>query len=357
MKTQSYPNHFNFRPQTIESIMEDRKMSIINEDVAFSVVSSDSYEPGPLSLKTEKLSPLHHQPQTDNMHNRNKEDCRRKLRQSILWILQNCIRETGHPNTLAHLVRRIDSALFESSQDLNEYTDTNTLEARVRAVLDQMTSQQTELKTTCGRILAKLMNHTDAWIFNAPVDPQTLGISDYFDIIEKPMDLGTIRSRLECDFYPDFNTFDRDISLTFNNCIRYNGVKSPVSGIARNFLALYKRECEKSKPDSKKRRLSYTKSIQTGLSDRHIRTRQQRLLLLFHGAKCSAAYGQCGMFRNCHLSQQLWKHVEKCQISSCMTPHCRSSKSVLRHYKKCKGRDGCLICKPLAETLVCTTIS
>lgn len=83
MKTQSFPNHFNFRPQTIESIMEDRKMSIINEDVAFSVVSSDSYEPGPLSLKTEKLSPLHHQPQTENMHNRNEEDCRRKLRQSM----------------------------------------------------------------------------------------------------------------------------------------------------------------------------------------------------------------------------------------------------------------------------------
>lgn len=83
METQSYPNHFNFIPQTIESIMEDRKMSIINEDVAFSVVSSDSYEPGPLSSKTEKHSPLHHQPHNENMHNQNEEDCRRKLRQSM----------------------------------------------------------------------------------------------------------------------------------------------------------------------------------------------------------------------------------------------------------------------------------
>lgn len=83
METQSYPNHFNFRPQTIESIMEDRKMSIINEDVAFSVVSSDSYERGPLSSKTQKHSPLHHQPHNENMHNQNEEDCRRKLRQSM----------------------------------------------------------------------------------------------------------------------------------------------------------------------------------------------------------------------------------------------------------------------------------
>ena len=32
-----------------------------------------------------------------------------------------------------------------------------------------------------------------AWPFYKPVDAQALGLHDYYDIIKKPMDLGTIR--------------------------------------------------------------------------------------------------------------------------------------------------------------------
>jgi hypothetical protein len=30
-------------------------------------------------------------------------------------------------------------------------------------------------------------------IFNAPVNPEKLGIPDYLDIVKKPMDFGTIK--------------------------------------------------------------------------------------------------------------------------------------------------------------------
>lgn len=35
------------------------------------------------------------------------------------------------------------------------------------------------------------------WVFNSPVDPDALGLPDYFEIIKHPMDLGTIRKGLE----------------------------------------------------------------------------------------------------------------------------------------------------------------
>jgi len=33
--------------------------------------------------------------------------------------------------------------------------------------------------------------------FRVPVDPQALGIPDYFDIIKKPMDMASIKRKLE----------------------------------------------------------------------------------------------------------------------------------------------------------------
>lgn len=34
-----------------------------------------------------------------------------------------------------------------------------------------------------------------AYFFHTPVDPKKYGINDYFDIVKKPMDFGTIRVR------------------------------------------------------------------------------------------------------------------------------------------------------------------
>jgi hypothetical protein len=44
----------------------------------------------------------------------------------------------------------------------------------------------------CKRILQAMMKHASSWPFNQPVDPVSLGIMDYFDIVKSPMDLKTI---------------------------------------------------------------------------------------------------------------------------------------------------------------------
>lgn len=79
-----------------------------------------------------------------------------------------------------------------------------------------------ELMRQCGTILRKLMFHKFGWIFNEPVDVVKLSLHDYLDIIEKPMDLGTIKSKLESKKYETPLEFAEDVRLTFANAMKYN---------------------------------------------------------------------------------------------------------------------------------------
>ncbi|KAK9088176.1 hypothetical protein Scep_027258 [Stephania cephalantha] len=74
----------------------------------------------------------------------------------------------------------------------------------------------------CGSLLRKLMNHQYGFVFNQPVDPVALQIPDYFDIISEPMDLGTIKKKLENGLYSSTNEFAADVRLTFSNAMKYN---------------------------------------------------------------------------------------------------------------------------------------
>ncbi|XP_075666992.1 transcription factor GTE12-like isoform X1 [Castanea sativa] len=74
----------------------------------------------------------------------------------------------------------------------------------------------------CSTILKKLMSHPANWPFKKPVDPVELNIPDYFSIISKPMDLGTIKSKLEKNIYFGAGEFAADVRLTFSNAMLYN---------------------------------------------------------------------------------------------------------------------------------------
>lgn len=84
------------------------------------------------------------------------------------------------------------------------------------------------IKAKCLELLRGLQNHDHGWVFNEPVNPEALGIPDYFDVIKHPMDLGTIGKKLENGSYATFNDFFLDIRLTFSNALEYNQKDSPV---------------------------------------------------------------------------------------------------------------------------------
>ncbi|RZB75515.1 Transcription factor GTE4 isoform B [Glycine soja] len=75
---------------------------------------------------------------------------------------------------------------------------------------------------SCSSLLEKLMKHKHGWVFNAPVDVEALGLHDYFTIITHPMDLGTVKSRLNKNWYKSPKEFAEDVRLTFRNAMTYN---------------------------------------------------------------------------------------------------------------------------------------
>ncbi|KAK3432846.1 hypothetical protein EUGRSUZ_D00352 [Eucalyptus grandis] len=85
-----------------------------------------------------------------------------------------------------------------------------------RQRMDRAVTQQ------CSTILKKLMHSQCGWPFKQPVDPVKLNIPDYFTIISEPMDLGTIKSKLEKNMYRGTEEFAADIRLTFANAMCYN---------------------------------------------------------------------------------------------------------------------------------------
>eukprot|EP01017_Pseudomicrothorax_dubius_P027379 TRINITY_DN3145_c0_g5_i1.p1 TRINITY_DN3145_c0_g5~~TRINITY_DN3145_c0_g5_i1.p1 ORF type:complete len:575 (+),score=82.61 TRINITY_DN3145_c0_g5_i1:309-2033(+) len=93
------------------------------------------------------------------------------------------------------------------------------------------------------RVLGMLWKMKGAYLFHHPVDPVRLGIPDYFDIVRSPMDLGTIRTKLQTNVYQSCKEFVEDVRLVFSNCILYNGTESEVGRIGVAMQAEFRLQC------------------------------------------------------------------------------------------------------------------
>lgn len=82
-----------------------------------------------------------------------------------------------------------------------------------------------EALKSCNEILKELFSkkHSGyAWPFYKPVDAKMLGLHDYHDIIKKPMDLGTVKRKMDEREYKTAAEFEADVRLIFTNCYKYN---------------------------------------------------------------------------------------------------------------------------------------
>eukprot|EP00644_Phytophthora_capsici_P000089 jgi/Phyca11/99582/e_gw1.4.1232.1 len=71
--------------------------------------------------------------------------------------------------------------------------------------------------------------------FNAPVDTTLKGLEDYSQIIKNPMDLRTIKTKIESGKYEGsggYEKFAEDIRLVWDNAVLYNGEESEVGRAA-----------------------------------------------------------------------------------------------------------------------------
>ncbi|KAH7351161.1 hypothetical protein BKA65DRAFT_525384 [Rhexocercosporidium sp. MPI-PUGE-AT-0058] len=105
----------------------------------------------------------------------------------------------------------------------------------------------TELKF-CEEVLTEVMKQK-YWAMNhpftVPVDPVALGIPNYFAIIKKPMDLGTMLSKLKGGQYGNASDFEKDMRQIFANCYKFNPAGNPVHEVGKQFENLFNEEWEK----------------------------------------------------------------------------------------------------------------
>lgn len=96
-----------------------------------------------------------------------------------------------------------------------------------------------------ARIVRDLSSNRNAGAFLEPVDWEGLGLTDYLKIIDKPMDLGTIRDKLAKGDYKTAHDCAADIRLVWENCKIYNRegsiYYSLAEGLSNKFEAAFAR--------------------------------------------------------------------------------------------------------------------
>ncbi|KAM6549816.1 hypothetical protein CsatB_021492 [Cannabis sativa] len=101
---------------------------------------------------------------------------------------------------------------------------------------------ETSVLAMCSSVLEDLISHEFGWIFNQPVDPVAPNILDYLTIITKPMDLGTIKSKLEKNDYYGVAEFAADVRLTFSNAMHYNPPINDVHAMAKTMNCIFEKK-------------------------------------------------------------------------------------------------------------------
>lgn len=110
---------------------------------------------------------------------------------------------------------------------------------RKRKIKDDGTAEQLRF---CGKLLVDLhrkQHWTIAHPFYEPVDPVKLDIPMYPKIIKKPMDMSTMRKKLESGEYPNASKFYDDFKLMIRNCFTFNPHGTPVNQAGTELQRLF----------------------------------------------------------------------------------------------------------------------
>ncbi|KAM9171124.1 bromodomain-containing protein 1 isoform 2-T2 [Pangshura tecta] len=83
-----------------------------------------------------------------------------------------------------------------------------------------MELQLTPFTVLLRSVLDQLQEKDSARIFTQPVNLKE--VPDYLDHIKHPMDLSTMRKRLDSQAYKNLNEFEEDFNLIIDNCMKYN---------------------------------------------------------------------------------------------------------------------------------------
>ncbi|WUR04120.1 transcription initiation factor TFIID subunit 1 (TAF1) [Vairimorpha necatrix] len=94
-------------------------------------------------------------------------------------------------------------------------------------------------------LLNKFFSLPYSLAFHKPVSSKRF--PDYHSVIENPIDLTTIKTKVRHNKYTLFSEFFDDLELMKNNCVKYNGVEHSLTKIAQNMCDMTKEVEEANK--------------------------------------------------------------------------------------------------------------
>ncbi|XP_074573859.1 uncharacterized protein LOC141830309 isoform X2 [Curcuma longa] len=98
-------------------------------------------------------------------------------------------------------------------------------------------------------ILDKIQKKDTYGVFAEPVDIEEL--PDYFDVIEHPMDFGTVQKKLARNSYRSLEQFEGDVFLICSNAMKYNAPDTVYFRQARTMQEIGRKELQKLRTEVK----------------------------------------------------------------------------------------------------------
>jgi hypothetical protein len=77
-------------------------------------------------------------------------------------------------------------------------------------------------------------------MFAQPIDPERDNVPTYLQIIRHPMDLGTVRRKLQSGQYHTVRQWKEDVDLIWNNSFQFNGRHALVCALAKQLQQLFR---------------------------------------------------------------------------------------------------------------------
>ncbi|PHT48066.1 Elongation factor 1-alpha [Capsicum baccatum] len=91
----------------------------------------------------------------------------------------------------------------------------------------------------------KITQHKWAEPFMEPVDVKGVGLDDYYEVIEKPIDFSTIKNKMKAkdgSSYKHVRDIYADVRLIFKNAMKYNGERDDVHVMAKTLLGKFEKK-------------------------------------------------------------------------------------------------------------------
>jgi Bromodomain len=143
----------------------------------------------------------------------------------------NCLQQTSFDGKEAMIINAVTPPLKKFLLKYKDIHGIKTSEINGNAAQPDRLDETTRQKMLS--VIRGLRLHEHYWVFAHPVTEDIA--EDYLDFISEPMDLTTIKTKLESEDYTSFADVLQDIRLIFDNCLTYNGRSGKYAKYAREF--------------------------------------------------------------------------------------------------------------------------